>query len=68
MIAVSGIMLESCGRISQKQNFAITFGPYLKGLQSYMVRFGFLIAIILSPFRDQHCNHIWSSSVKLLHS
>ena len=25
-----------------------------------MVRFGFMIAIIFSPFRDQHCNHIWS--------
>ena len=39
---------------------AVIFDPYLNGLQSYMVRFGFLIAIIFCPFRDQHCNHIWS--------
>ena len=39
---------------------AVIFGPYLKRLQSYMVRFGFLIAIILSSFRDQLCQHIWS--------
>ena len=52
MIAVSGIMLESCGRISQKQNFAIIFGPYLKGLQSYMVRFELVIAIIFSHYCD----------------
>ena len=25
-----------------------------------MVRFGFVIAIVFSPFRDQYCNHIWS--------
>ena len=39
---------------------AVIFGPHLKRLQSYMVRFGFLIAIILSSFRDQLCHHILS--------
>ena len=47
---------------------AIIFGPYLKELQSYMVRFELVIAIIFSPYCDEDCNHIWSPSSKILQS
>ena len=46
-------------------NNAIIFGPFLKGLQPYTVRFGIEIVIIFSPFPDQQCNHIWSIFVPM---
>ena len=39
---------------------AIIFGPFWKGLQSYMVRFGTDIAVIFGPLCNADCNHIQS--------
>ena len=41
---------------------AVIFGPYWRGLQSYMARFEFAIAIIFRPFCGKYCSHILSSS------
>ena len=40
----------------------VIFGPYLKGLQSYMARFRFVIAIIFSPF----CGHRYLVQIVIL--
>ena len=49
--------------VSRESNFdiAIIFGPFWKGLQSYMVRFGIEIAIIFGPLFYQNCIHIKAS-------
>ena len=36
---------------------AIISSPYLKGLQSYLVRSKLLIAIIYGPYHEKYCNH-----------
>ena len=84
MIAISEIVPESHDydfwtNLLKKSMIAVIFDPYLKGLQSYMVIYGFgfglqsylvpfltSIAIIFGPFCVQDCNHIWFKSEKLL--
>ena len=41
---------------------AIIFGPHWNVLQSYMVRFRYVISIIFSPFYGQDCDYIWFKS------
>ena len=43
-------------RDSFKNDSHLTLGR-IATLQSYMVRFGVVIAFILGPHRDNHCNH-----------
>ena len=42
---------------------ASIFGPHWKRLRAYIVRFGFEIANIFTPFYGQDCKHIWSRSL-----